>query len=80
MSEMYKAEPGDVYVDANGTLWRVTSICREPTVNVESVEPEGYTVDDQSGEWEFVRTKKGGGVTGLMWDGFKRIYEASTEA
>lgn len=32
------AETGDIYADANGKLWRITAVYREPTVEAEEVE------------------------------------------
>lgn len=32
------AEPDDIYADANGKLWRIKSVYREPTVEAEEVE------------------------------------------
>lgn len=63
---MHDAQPGDVYVDAQGKLWRVFSYCSQPTVGVEEIEKNGDYADDQ-------RVRMNGGVSGLMWDGFKRI-------
>lgn len=36
------AEPGDIYTDATGKLWRIISVCREPTVEAEEVEGTLY--------------------------------------
>lgn len=61
---VHDAQPGDVYVDEAGKLWRVIAICGEPTVNVQEVEtttPENPV-------------RRSGGVSGLMWSGFKRIH------
>lgn len=66
---MHDALPNDVYVDANNRLWRVVAICGEPTVivqEVESVSPE-------------TPVRMNGGVSGLMWRGFKRIHRPTTE-
>lgn len=32
------AEPGDIYIDASGKLWRITAVYREPTVEAQEVE------------------------------------------
>ncbi|KKN30170.1 hypothetical protein LCGC14_0836840 [marine sediment metagenome] len=64
MNDIHKAQPEDVYVDAQGKLWRVVSICGEPTVLLTEIEPE--TRNDS--------VQMHGGMSGLMWDGFKRIY------
>lgn len=61
---VHEAEPGDVYVDAHGKLWRVMGTCKEPTVTVVEIEP--YDTRKP--------IRKNGGVSGLMWNGFKRIY------
>lgn len=63
------AEPGDIYADFNGKLWRVTGTCSEPTVYVEEVEP---FCGEAGSVWQKVR--RSGGVSGLMWQGFKRIF------
>lgn len=61
------AEPGDVYVDAKGTLWRVIGSCHEPTVIVQSIE------NDSIAEAK----RMSGGVSGVMWQGFTRIWRPS---
>lgn len=61
---VHDAEPGDVYVDAAGKLWRVVSICGEPTVTVQEVETLTPTNE----------VRKSGGVSGYMWHGFRRIH------
>ncbi len=38
MSGVNEAEPGDIYVDTAGKLWRIKSVYREPTVEAEEVE------------------------------------------
>jgi hypothetical protein len=61
---VHDAQPNDLYVDAGGKLWRVVGVCSEPTVIVQEVEattPESPV-------------KQSGGVSGLMWSGFKRIH------
>lgn len=65
---VHDASPQDIYIDAAGKLWRVVSICHEPTVTVEEIEK---TTDNPYAN----RVRKSGGVSGLMWDGFKRIYK-----
>ena len=32
------AEPGDIYADEQGKLWRIIGVCHEPTVIAEEVE------------------------------------------
>jgi len=87
---VHDAEPGDIYADGQGKLWRVVGICREPTVTVEEVEPSGHSSDQPSilglgaaqamvggitsPKGSFIRQRKGGGISGLMWDGFQRIW------
>lgn len=61
---VHDAKPGDVYVDGAGKLWRVFATCGEPTVHVQEVE----TVTPDS------PVRKSGGVSGFMWQGFKRIH------
>jgi hypothetical protein len=61
---MRDAELDDVYVDGAGKLWRVVGICGEPTViaqEVESTTPESPVT-------------MRGGVSGFMWDRWKRIH------
>lgn len=58
------AQPQDVYADASGKLWRVVSICGEPTVCVQEIET---TTPDSP-------VRKTGGVSGYMWQGFKRVF------
>ncbi|WP_424137426.1 hypothetical protein [Roseomonas chloroacetimidivorans] len=69
---VHDAKPGDVYADANGKLWRVIGVWHDPTVEVEEVEPERMLSPKQ---------RRFGGVGGLMWQGFQRIWskkEATT--
>lgn len=61
---VHDAKPGDIYVDASGKLWRVVGVFGEPSVIVQEVEPAVV-------ESPVTQT---GGVSGLMWHGFKRIY------
>lgn len=61
---VHDAEPNDLYVDAEGKLWRVVGVCGEPTVIVQEVES-----NSTGGP-----LKRSGGVSGLMWHGFKRIH------
>jgi len=61
---VHDAELGDLYTDESGKLWRVVGLCREPTVHVQEV--ESLTPDSP--------VKQSGGVSGLMWQGFKRIH------
>jgi len=61
---VHDAEPNDVYADADGKLWRVVGVCGEPTVIVQEIETQ--TPDSP--------VRRSGGVSGLMWQGFKRIH------
>lgn len=38
MTDIADAQPGDLYIDANGKLWRILEVVREPTVTAEEVE------------------------------------------
>lgn len=60
---VHEAQPMDVYVDAQGKLWRVVGIFGEPSVTVQEVETE--TPDSP--------LRRTGGVSGCMWQGFKRV-------
>lgn len=65
---LHDAEPGDIYVDSSDQLWRVVGICHQPTVIMERVEPlPGKPTC-------CAPNRMSGGVTGFMWNGFKRIY------
>lgn len=91
-SKMRDAEPMDVYADATGKLWRVVSVCHEPTVVVEEVEPSGHTSDPMEINYvsaqsavqamslprkgEFIRTRRSGACGARIWDGFRRIWRA----
>lgn len=95
MSTIADAETGDIYADPAGKLWRVVGVCREPTVIVEEVEPSGHTSDPPettlgsvlltapalvgSTRGQFIRRRQSGGVAGLMWDGFRRIFRPETQ-
>lgn len=61
---IHDAEPTDVYIDPQGKLWRVVGVVGEPSVIVQEVEtgtPESPV-------------RQSGGVSGLMWCGWKRIH------
>jgi hypothetical protein len=62
-------EPGQIYEDANGDRWLVKHCCMEPSVTMQRIEP-------QWGEGHPPPFEQGGGVTGLMWQGFKKVLEA----
>jgi hypothetical protein len=63
---VHGAQPRDVFVDRQGKLWRVVGVWTEPTVIMEEIE-------EQHG------TRLHGGVSGMMWDGFKRIWRKEDE-
>lgn len=65
--DLSKCEPGTLYQDARGNLYRVLGYCMEPTVSM-------VRLEDQA--------RLSGGRTGLMWDGFKpvKIVEDAGEA
>lgn len=69
MSDIHNSKPGDVFVDPEGKLWRVIGTCNEPTVHMREIEPRSITNPQD------IR----GGIGGLMWVGFKKIYEAKHE-
>jgi hypothetical protein len=59
------AEPSDIYVDERGKLWRVVGTWQEPVVIVEEIEATNPN--------DALR-RMTGGVSGVMWCGFQRIY------
>jgi hypothetical protein len=61
---VHDAELGDLYVDGTGKLWRVIALCGEPAVHFQEVEMQ--TPDSP--------VRRSGGVSGLMWNGYKRIH------
>jgi hypothetical protein len=63
------AKPGDVYVDSNGDLWRVQWTCASPTVGVVPLTDSAYPNSNSPGT-----EAMSGGVEGLLWEGFKRVY------
>lgn len=75
-------------MDEAGKLWRVIGYCSEPTVTMEEVEPQapinpalmqsGQMISGTPGRIPLHRDRKSGGISGLMWNGFKRIYKAQT--
>ena len=60
---MRDAEPGDIYADKNGKLWRIMGMWREPVIIAEEIEPEGTE-----------RQKMTAGISGLLWEGFQHIF------
>ena len=71
---VHDALPGDVYVDSCGKLWRCIAICDEPTRVFQAIEEDRRTAPTHE---EFER--KRGGVSGLMWNDFKRIYRPAPQ-
>lgn len=84
---IHDAELSDIYVDENGKLWRCVMTCAEPTVTFEAVEgylqspPSPYQnvhgvaqIGLSSPQPSLVHPRKSGGVSGAMWNGWKRIY------
>lgn len=86
---MHDAELSDIYVDAEGKLWRCIATCSEPTVSFEAV--DGYVqqpainINAAAGQASgglgyiqpqvnIIKIKKTGGVSGAMWNGWKRIF------
>lgn len=85
---VHDAQPGDIYVDELGKLWRCMAVWSEPTVQFEMV--EGYVQPPpglmQAGGAqaaclnnypplpEIVKPTCRGGVSGLMWKGWQRIF------
>ncbi len=63
------AKPGDIYTDAFGNVWKVLSTCAEPTVHM-------MMIDDPRRHENDIRPHQHGAVSGLMWQGFKRILTA----
>jgi len=67
---VHDAEPGDVYVDDSGKLWRCI---RPPKVSFEEVEATDATMDC-SGAWVMQKQCREGALGDLMWNGWKRIW------
>jgi hypothetical protein len=76
---------GDLFMDKQGKLWRAVAYCPEPTLTVEELEPDpqpnpaliqqAFQQMQQPATLPLPpRKKMTGGVSGLMWQGFKRIY------
>lgn len=86
---MIDAINGDVYVDEEGKLWRVIYTCPEPTLCMEELEPHPQPNPVllhqamQNCQTPLTlplppRRKKEGGVSGQIWNGFKRVYRKQT--
>lgn len=89
------AEPMDIYVDSQGKLWRCVGVCRDPTVIFEEVEghtPEpvnNWAAAQGMGivnanctpqRTPIIKDRKSGGVSGCMWNGWKRIFRHHSDA
>lgn len=59
-NEIRDATTGDIYVDQSGKLWRVVGRYDEPVVCVKAIEGD--------------QTETQGGISGCMWEGWKRIH------
>lgn len=68
---VHDARPGDVYVDADGKLWRVVSVCDQPSVTVEEIERDPERPPLPAG----MKIRRSGGVSGLMWQNYERIWK-----
>jgi hypothetical protein len=66
---VHDAEPGDIYVDDSGKLWRCV---RPPSVSFEEV--EGQVKMDASGAWVTHKQHCEGALGGPLWNGWKRIW------
>lgn len=76
---MNDAEPGDIYVDEYGKLWRVKLFCPTPSVTVEEVEPSPDTSAGSRLGFHTPKHEMRGGVGGAMWNGFKRIFRPTPQ-
>lgn len=72
-------EPGDIFVDENGKLWRVSWITTHPTTCLEEV--EGTLVDDAalsafygSPQKHIHKAQRSGALNCLLFEGFKVIH------
>ena len=91
---VHDAQLSDIYVDKQGKLWRCIMTCHEPTVTFEEV--EGHTVGRNSNMLAgaaaqaniygseaappIIKAQQRGGVSGFMWDGWKRIWRKEEAA
>lgn len=65
--------PGEIYEDKNGERWLVVSLCNDPTVTMQRIEPQ----------WSDEAPKpyrQGGGIHGLMWEGFRKVLDAPKQS
>lgn len=84
------AEPGDIYADHNGKLWRIIAITHQPTITAEEVEgtlhdpnaPLPPNVGAGGIFWAggmtpratIQKARRTGGIGGLMWSDWTRIW------
>lgn len=66
---VHDAEPGDIYADSRGKLWRVAGTCHEPTVIMREIERPDHVCGAPFQQLS-------GGVSGVMWKDWKRIFRA----
>ena len=69
MTTINDAQPGDIYIDANGKLWRILEVVREPTVTAEEVEG---TLRDPNAPINKIRRAQT--TADACWAGFTRIW------
>lgn len=69
---VHGAAPGEIYEDAQGNRWIVMWTIREPSLCAQRLQPR-YRPDDDMPQ------QQSGGVSGLMWQGFKKVLEAPDE-
>lgn len=65
MPDISEAQAGDVFVDAEDKLWRVTEVVQEPSVTMAEIEPA-------VGNGE--RATRAGVVSHEMWGGFSLAH------
>lgn len=61
--------PGEIWEDANGQRWLVIGMWDEPTVTMQAIHQQW----DENGT---PPARKHGGVSGLMWHGFRKVLDA----
>jgi hypothetical protein len=66
---VHDAQPGDIYLDARGCLWKVVGTWHEPVIDMVQIDDPRVPMLENS-----MRPHQLGGVSGLMWQGFKRIH------
>ena len=80
---VHDAQPQDIYVDAQGKLWRCVGTCSEPTAIFEEVEGHTEAPFHMGAAQAYVgapppppiiKSRRSGGVTDLMWNGWKRVF------